>query len=98
MAKDWAKAFYRSGPWQAARGIALRRDHFTCQRCGARAEEVHHKIELTLDNIHNINVALNIDKLECICHICHTKETIGNDGDVRDGMIFDEDGNVVQML
>lgn len=97
MAKKWAIQFYNSGEWKAVRGLALRRDYFTCQRCGARAEEVHHKIELTPYNIHDKHIALDIDKLESLCHLCHTKETKGSSGDVRDGLIFDENGQVIEI-
>ena len=96
MAKDWARQLYNSKRWKVVRGIALRRDHFTCQRCGGRAEEVHHVIELTPDNINNTRIALSIDNLECLCHNCHTRETQGSDGDVSKGYIFDEDGHVVE--
>ena len=96
-AKSWAKAFYNSREWHVARRITLRRDHYTCQRCGARAEEVHHKIELTPENIHDITVTLNIDNLECLCHNCHTRETQGSDGDLNRGYIFDANGHVVEL-
>ena len=97
MAKQWAKQLYSSGEWQVARGMALRRDHFTCKRCGARAEEVHHRIELTPDNIHDRHIALNVDLLESLCHNCHTRETQGSDGDLDKGYIFDADGHVVEL-
>lgn len=95
MAKEWAIRFYKSGAWGIARGIALRRDHFCCTRCGRRADEVHHIIALTPENIMDDRVALNIDNLECLCHDCHTKETKGCEGDTMPGMIFDADGQIV---
>jgi 5-methylcytosine-specific restriction endonuclease McrA len=76
--------------------LVLRRDMFTCRHCQARAEEVHHIIELTPQNINDPNVALNPDNLISLCHLCHTKITKGNDGDIVDGFIFDDDGNVVK--
>lgn len=75
MAKEWAKAFYRSGAWKAARKEALHRDMYTCTLCGRRAEEVHHKIELTPQNIGDPSISLNVDRLESLCHECHTKVT-----------------------
>ena len=97
MAKVWAKRFYASGEWKTARRMALRRDHYTCTRCWLRADEVHHIIELTPDNIMDINITLNINNLESLCHVCHTKETSGSKGDVNDGMVFDSDGYVVEL-
>jgi 5-methylcytosine-specific restriction enzyme A len=93
MAKPWAKAFYRSGLWQAVRREVLRRDHYTCQDCEGRAEEVHHIIELTPENVHDRMIALNPDNLMSLCHDCHTKRT-HSEGDVTDGYRFDEDGQV----
>lgn len=96
MAKDFAKAFYKSKQWRAAREMALRRDLFTCCDCGGRAEEIHHKIELTPDNINDPAIALGLDNLESLCHNCHTKRTLGGGG-VAEGYAFDESGQVVPL-
>ena len=96
MAKEWAKAFYKSKAWQQVRREALRRDHYTCCRCSARAEEVHHVKELTPENIGDINISLNINNLESLCHDCHTKETKGCDGDIAQGYCFDENGQAIR--
>ena len=97
MAKAFAKRFYNSRQWKAARQAALRRDMFTCQRCGGRAEEVHHIIELTPQNIADDLISLGINNLECLCHNCHTKETQGSDVAVIEGLVFDSDGYVVRL-
>jgi 5-methylcytosine-specific restriction endonuclease McrA len=94
MAKPWAKAFYKSKPWRSVRDEVRRRDQYTCHDCGARAEEVHHIIELTPENIHDPNIALNPDNLMSLCGDCHKKRT-KNVADVVDGYCFDEQGNVV---
>lgn len=93
MAKPWAQAFYKSKPWRAVRAYVMRRDMYTC-RCGARANEVHHLITLTPDNINDPDIALNPERLEAICGDCHKKETLGK-GDVAEGYEFDENGMVV---
>jgi 5-methylcytosine-specific restriction protein A len=95
MAREFARGFYQSKAWRTARGIALRRDRFTCQECGGRAEEVHHVIELTPENIGDPKIALNPDNLLSLCHDCHTRETKGFTGDVAEGYMFDENGYVV---
>ena len=95
MAKEWAKAFYASKAWQDCRRQVLRRDLYTCAYCYGRAQEVHHKIELTPSNINDPMIALNPDNLISLCHPCHTKITQGY-GDVADGYVFDENGNVVK--
>ena len=34
MAKEWAKAFYKSKEWRTMRRFILHRDLFTCEECG----------------------------------------------------------------
>ena len=95
MAREFAIGFYQSKAWRIVRELVLRRDHFTCH-CHGRAEEVHHIIELTPENINDPNVALNPDNLVSLCHDCHTKETKGV-SDVADGYVFDERGYIVPL-
>lgn len=74
MARAFAKTFYDSKAWKDTRDYCLLRDHYSCVKCGNAAEEVHHKIWLTPENINDINITLNPDNLICLCHVCHTKE------------------------
>lgn len=97
MAKAFAKTFYASKQWRDTRRIVLRRDLYTCAYCSSRAEEVHHKVALDINNINDFNIALNPDNLISLCHDCHTKITKGNTGDVGDGYIFDDEGNVIRI-
>jgi len=91
MAKEWARAFYASKIWRDTRRYVLHRDHYTCVDCCGRAEEVHHKIELTPKNINDPNISHKPDNLESLCHYCHTRRTKGS-SDIRDGYVFNEDG------
>ena len=93
MAKAWASAFYHSPQWQAVRRIVLHRDHYTCCDCGERANEVHHIVELTPDNINDPNIALNPDNLMSLCGRCHKRRT-HSEGDAGDGYAFGADGQV----
>ena len=93
MAKIWAKKFYNSKAWRTAREQALRRDCYTCKDCEGRATEVHHIIELTPSNIHDNNIALNLDNLESLCHNCHNKRT-QKESETREGYYFDDNGIV----
>ena len=97
MAQLFARAFYKSRAWRTVRAQALRRDHYTCADCYGRAEEVHHGIELTPENINDPSIALNIDLLTSLCHNCHTKRTKGDTGDVEAGYCFDEKGQVIRL-
>jgi len=94
MAREWARPIYNSARWQAARREALRRDQYTCQACGGRAEEVHHIIELTPDNINDDAVVYGLDNLQSLCFRCHQIETRGSTETV-DGFVFDEHGQLV---
>jgi len=96
MAKEYAQSFYKSKAWRTVRKEVLRRDLYTCAYCYARAEEVHHIIELTPENISDVNIALNPNNLISLCHDCHTKITKGYTGDIQEGFYFDDDGQVVK--
>jgi 5-methylcytosine-specific restriction protein A len=95
MAREFARRFYRSKLWRAARDMALRRDMFTCRDCGGRANEVHHIEGLTPDNIDNPAIALGLDNLMSLCTSCHSARTAGA-CDLGEGYAFDADGQVVR--
>lgn len=96
MARPELKWFYNSGEWKAARYQALKRDHFTCQICGARATEVHHLIELNEMNVRDQSISLNLNNLQGLCHACHTalttREHRGSEPDSGLDYYFDESG------
>lgn len=73
MAREFAKAFYNSGMWKNIREQMLKRDKYTCQTVGCYqpAEEVHHIIHLTPENINDVNITLNPKNLICLCGDCH---------------------------
>ena len=96
MAKPWAKSFYNSKQWQAVRHEVLRRDTYTCAYCYGRAEEIHHVIPLTPENINDPMISLNPDNLVALCHSCHDKITKGFTGDLQEGYVFDDEGNVIK--
>ena len=77
--KTFADAFYVSEKWKScAKGY---RDSVggLCERCKARglivpADEVHHKIKLTPENINRPEIALNWANLTALCKQCHLSE------------------------
>ena len=71
MARDFAKAFYNSKEWRVVREYILMRDKYLCTNCGNPAEEVHHIIHLTPENITDINISLNAENLTSLCKDCH---------------------------
>ena len=95
------ESFYTSWIWRKCRKAFAESKGNLCERCLKRGIiepgskdrplEVHHKIPLTPDNLHDHNVALGWDNLELLCKSCHDEERerrakrwrIGPDGKVR---------------
>ena len=74
--KDYAKGFYRTKQWQSVRDFVMSRDARLCQDCLKQgritmAEEVHHVIPITKDNIKDPEITLNPDNLISLCRECH---------------------------
>ena len=100
MAKEFAKTFYNSKRWKGCRlaYIAHRKaiDGGMCETCHeVPGYIVHHKIELTPENINDPDIALGFDNLKYDCHVCHQKENM-KDGPV-DGLVeytFTDDGEL----
>ena len=74
--KEFAKAFYKSKPWRDCRAayIAGRRqiDGGLCEVCHeALGCMVHHKIQLTPENIRDPEITLNPTLLSYECKDCH---------------------------
>ena len=78
MAKEFSMRFYKSSLWRDCRnGYAAYKGHL-CERCLRRGvlafgEIVHHKTELTPENIDDPNITLNWDNLELLCRFCHAE-------------------------
>lgn len=77
--RTWAYKFYASSKWRRCRNDYLASKGSLCERCLANgriipADEVHHKIRLTSQNINDPNVSLNWSNLEALCEECHRLE------------------------
>jgi hypothetical protein len=70
----------------------MARQLWTCERCGAAANVVHHKIYITPLNINDPDITLNFDNLEALCHNCHNKEH--KLGDFETCYAFSENGEI----
>ncbi len=100
MAQRFSKKFYNSKEWQKIRENILKRDNYLCQVCGMPAEEIHHKIKLTPQNINNPNVSMAEDNLTSLCRDCHFNEHKKDRGeleDVEEGYAFDCNGMLVEL-
>ncbi len=79
MAREFAKQFYRSQAWQRARGAYIDEreavDGGLCELCEeVPGTEVHHKIFLRPENIHDENITLNPENFKLLCFECHQRE------------------------
>ena len=79
MAKEFAKAFYKSKAWQKCRDAYIAEriaiDGGLCEECQEELGYiVHHKILLTPGNINDPDIALNYDHLKYVCKRCHDYE------------------------
>lgn len=79
MAREFAKAFYKSPAWRRARQdyIDSRKaiDGGVCELCGEEpGNEVHHKIFLRPENIDDENITLNPKNFMLLCGDCHKRE------------------------
>lgn len=91
------KAFYHSKAWQKTRE-AYRASRFgICERCGGAGVQVHHKTYLTDANLADPKVALCWDNLELLCDECHAKEHHAGKYQTDEGLMFDENGDLVQI-
>jgi len=76
--KEYAERFYSSPAWQETRRAYRKSRRNLCEICFAKGyfkpcEIVHHKVELTPENINDPNITLNWDNLQCVCRECHAE-------------------------
>lgn len=103
MAREFAKAFYKSKAWKNTRAAYFSFRNGLCEKCQARGkyvpgEIVHHKVHLTPNNIDNPVITLGFDNLELVCRECHAREHPEIYGEIAEPRVaFDEYGNVVRL-
>lgn len=72
------KSFYASEEWQKFRIAIIIERGLRCEHCGQivlKPEEltVHHIIELTPENVHDVMISLNPENVMLVHHECHNK-------------------------
>lgn len=101
MAREFAKAFYRSKAWKNVRQYVFTRDKGLCQDClkngiYTAGKEVHHITWLTPDNINNPSITLNENNLILLCKDCHHNRHDRYKPKIREGLVFNEYGELVE--
>lgn len=111
VARDFAKRFYRSKAWLAARNAYMRKPvetqdgricpPFMCERCFEvhgrlfPAKLVHHKVHLTPYNISDPGISLSESNLMRVCQDCHAE--LHSDSEYTPRVAFDENGRVIPL-
>lgn len=93
--KPFARKFYHSKKWLKCRRIYIATVFGLCEKCQAPGHILHHKVELTPQNISNPEITLNFNNLEYLCLDCHNREH-GSRTPTQKGLTFDKDGNLIQ--
>ena len=65
-------AFYHSKPWRILSAKFSQDKHFRCEKCGALATQVHHKVPIQTQK--GWDRRLDYHNLELLCTDCHNKE------------------------
>ena len=79
MAQDFAKDFYNSSAWKACRKGYTKYRRGLCEKCLAKGiqkpgEIVHHRIQLTPENISDPEITMGYGNLMLVCRDCHALE------------------------
>ena len=103
MSKPYSKKFYHSKAWKQCRASYIAKVYGLCERCMDNGRLipgyiVHHKIEITPENINDPAITLNHDNLQYVCVECHNRlhGVYANTEPIREGLMFDEMGNIVK--
>lgn len=76
--KDFARDFYFSPAWKKTREAYKKSVGGLCEICWSKGivsagEIVHHKIQISPDNINDPDITLNWNNLQCVCRDCHAQ-------------------------
>lgn len=96
--RDFAESFYKSKRWQRNRDAYAASAGGLCEACAKQGlivpgEIVHHRIELTPENIHDPAISMAWSNLELVCRGCHGKRHPKRRSSRR--YAVDADGNVI---
>ena len=89
--------FYKTTEWLKIRKLVIINQGGICSRCSNPAYFVHHKEYLTDDNYLDPNISMNMNNLEALCIECHNEEHHPSIS-TRQGLKFDDKGNIIQRL
>jgi len=91
------KSFYKTTAWVKLSKYIRIKYYYICQSCGRRGVYVHHIIPLTNENINDPTVTLNEENLTLLCLECHN-EIHNKSLEIRKGLMFDDNGDVIEKI
>ncbi|MBK1678641.1 HNH endonuclease [Rhodospirillum rubrum] len=94
--KPWAKKFYNSKAWKECRASYIPKVFGLCEHCSRPGYILDHIKELTPENINDPRITLNHNNLQFLCLECHNTKTFAIYSPTMQGLMFDEEGNLVQ--
>ena len=102
MAKEFAKAFYRSAAWKKCRESYIASVQGLCETCLSKqrirpGKIVHHKNYITAENINDPYVTLNHSNLRFDCQDCHNAEHHGEYSVTQEGVMFNAFGELIEV-
>lgn len=92
-----AKKFYKTKAWQKCRASYISKVFGLCEHCQDPGYIVDHIIEINIDNINDPEITLSHENLQYLCTSCHNKKTFTKYSPLREGLGFDEDGNLISL-
>ncbi len=104
MHEQFANWFYGSQAWKNCRAAYAKSKGYMCERCRSKGLivssglEVHHKVPLTPQNIHNEHITLDWNNLSLLCHACHAEVHAADKPGAKDPArryTVDEWGNII---
>ena len=100
--RDFAARFYKGRQWQACResfvSSRIAADGGLCEICGERLGYiVHHRTELSPENINDPNITLSHSNLQYVCLECHNR-LHGHFTAAGRRCVFDANGDVVGVI
>lgn len=112
MSSGARKQFYNSKVWKQVRLNIWRKQHLLCYYCGQpvyidklsdyipkekrRRGIVHHIEHLTEENVFDNAISLDESNLVGVCLECHNSKCHNETTSIREGLSFDENGNLIK--
>jgi 5-methylcytosine-specific restriction endonuclease McrA len=104
MSKKFSKKFYASKQWKDCRESYIVSIDKLCEICLIDGKlkpgkELHHIIEITPNNINDVNITLNWSNLIYLCHKCHDKfhNRYQKSDVISNELTFDSNGQLIKL-